>query len=200
MGWTPTLATPVVSLPSAPIGSTPLPSGATTCPSIFTRPPDYKGVSVEVSLPLLIMLTGLGLSEIGLPEVGLPVALVGGVLETYPWTSPLAIGGAIEWDRYGHYYVSGQVSWGHAWPEFPLAMNVYGVRIFTEDNCPATEEEVTQFIPGFSLGIGASALYGGGVVWNPDFGKGFPGTFGLQTGWAFPLQIGGAASIAFQVR
>ena len=197
MGWTPTLAwTPLP--PEEPM-PTPLPTGASPCPDFLTRPPDYRGVSIEVSLPWLVMLTGLGLSEAGLPQAGLPTALIGAVLAANPVTGPLAVGGAFEWDPYGHHYGSLQLSWGHAWPAVPVAVNVYEVRIFTESSCSATEEEVTEFIPGFSLNVGASALYGGSVVWNPKLGMGFPGTFGLQTGWGFPLQIGGAASIAFQI-
>lgn len=148
---------------------------------------------------MLFMLIGLGLSEAGLPEAGLPTALVGAILAVNPVTGPLAVGGAFEWDPYGHHYVSGQVSWGRAWPEIPVAVNVYGVKISTEGGRPATEEEVTEFVRGPSVGVGGSVGYGGGLVWNPSFGTNFPGTTGLQTGVGFPIQAGLSFGWAFQI-
>ena len=80
-------------------------------------------------------------------------------------------------------------------------MNVYGVRIFTEDNRPATEEEVTSFVTGPSVNAGGSVLFGGGVVWNPSFGSNFPGTAGLQTGFGLPpFQLGLSAGLSVQLR
>jgi RHS repeat-associated protein len=182
--------------PSSP----PLPIEAQWAKDLSEREPDYRGVSVEVGVPTLVMLAGTGLSEMGVPELGLPIALVGAVLDLNPVTGPVAVGGALEWDNYGHHYGSLQLSWGHAWPTVPVAVNAYGVRIFTEGNRPATEQEVTEFIPGVSANLEGLAIFGGSLVWNPTFSEEFPGTFGVQTGSGFPpLQVGGSASFAFRI-
>jgi RHS repeat-associated protein len=199
-GATPTLPPGGLPMPWAtgmPI-PTPTPQ-ATWGEDLLEREPDYRGVSVEVGVPTLVIVVGAGLSEVGLPEVGLPIVLIGTILDLNPVTGPVAIGGAFEWDVYGHHYGSVQASWGHAWPLWPVAVNVYGVRIFTEGNRPAIEQEVTEFVPGWSIGAGGSFGYGGGLVWNPNFGTDFPGTAGLQTGWAIPLQAGISIGYAFQI-
>jgi len=59
---------------------------------------------------------GYGISQLGLPEVGLPIALVGGFMGVNPVTGPIGVGGAYEWDEYGHSYLSGQASYGRTYP------------------------------------------------------------------------------------
>jgi RHS repeat-associated protein len=135
-------ATPMVACTPVPIATptspptpsstpTPVAPSATPTPSalpaqqryepgpvvdLLTRKPDYHGVSVDISLSWLVMGAGYGISQLGLPEVGLPIALVGGFMGVNPVTGPIGVGGAYEWDEYGHSYLSGQASYGRTYP------------------------------------------------------------------------------------
>jgi RHS repeat-associated protein len=200
---TPTTESPLPTVTPIPTPSSLPPDYSGTPSPIATfvaRDPDYRGVSVDVGVPFLMMATGYGASQVGLPEVGLPVLLAGLVLDANPVTAPLGVGGSVEWDNYGHHYVSGQMSWGQTWPTVPVGASYYGVKVFTEDNRPATESAVMDFVSGPSINVGASALYGFSLVWNPAFGRNFPGTAGIQSGWAFPLlQAGGSVGWSVQI-
>jgi RHS repeat-associated protein len=210
---TPAFRTPTPSASTSLSTPTPVPTPSSPPPENGGRPsptpgpivtfaarePDYRGVSVDVGVPFLVKVGGYGLSQAGLPEVGLPMLITGIVLDANPITGPIGVGGAVEWDNYGHHYISGQVSWGQTWPAVPVGVSYYGVRIFTEGNRTATESEVMDFVPGPSVNVGVSTLYGFSLIWNPAFGEDFPGTSGIQSGWAFPLQAGGSLGWSFQV-
>ena len=149
---------------------------------------DYRGNSLELSLPDIVILTGAGISFVQ-PEVGVPIALIGGAMAVFPPTSLSGISVAVEQDNYDRTYVGLGVSWGKAYPVTAFSVSGYeGTLLNDWDNSrEAEKKEIADFIAGWGANVTLAGPAGGrGITWSP------PAKFAVVDTRAFPWQTGGS--------